>query len=73
MLLIIMKKKKILLFISLQMLVYIGFAQQIFIVNSPDKNVSVKCFISKEGLATYNVSYLNKIILENSKLGFVEV
>lgn len=66
-----MKKKKISLFISLQILVYIGFAQQVFIVNSPDKNVSVKCIISKEGLATYNVSYLNQIVLENSKLGLI--
>ncbi|MBC7722254.1 MAG: glycoside hydrolase family 97 N-terminal domain-containing protein, partial [Pedobacter sp.] len=66
-----MKKKKISLFISLQMLVYVGFAQQVFIISSPDKKVSVKCLISKEGTASYNVTYLNQSVLENSKLGLI--
>ncbi|MBC7723036.1 MAG: glycoside hydrolase family 97 catalytic domain-containing protein, partial [Pedobacter sp.] len=36
-----------------------------------DKKVSVKCLISKEGTASYNVTYLNQSVLENSKLGLI--
>jgi alpha-glucosidase len=47
------------------------FAQKMFNISSPDKNISVRFLIDKAGMASYTVSYQKILVLEDSKAGVV--
>ncbi|MBC7874738.1 MAG: glycoside hydrolase family 97 catalytic domain-containing protein [Ferruginibacter sp.] len=45
--------------------------QHTVIIHSPDKKITVEIVVAKEGKAVYNVSYINELVLQNSRLGII--
>ncbi len=44
-------------------------AQNSITIQSPNKKITTNVIISKDGLASYSIKYLNEIVLEKSQLG----
>jgi hypothetical protein len=62
--------KKINILLMLNAIFFSGFAQKIFIISSPDKNISAQILI-KDGFVTYEAYCQKSLVLENSKLGII--